>query len=60
MKNFHLFAGSQYYPNAGLRDYIGSFIDCEDAARNIPRNCDWWYIITTNDSGGLIVAKENM
>jgi hypothetical protein len=60
---YHLFAGYNYYPEAGLGDYEGSFdeeneaIEVGKAAVNTESHGpDWWLVITERDGNLLETA----
>lgn len=40
------FAGDQYYPSGGWRDYRGQFATIEDAIAEVAGK-DWWHIVDT-------------
>jgi hypothetical protein len=49
---FLLFAGDNYYPSGGWKDYRGSYASEEDAiAWLADQSFDWWHLV----SGGQIV-----
>lgn len=46
MKRFILFAGDDYYPSGGWKDFRGDF-NSRDEARDeaIRLRCDWYHIV---------------
>lgn len=46
MKRYMLFAGWDYYPSGGMRDFVGSY-DTFDEAREdaLGMTGDWWHIL---------------
>lgn len=57
---YHLFAGSNYYPQAGVGDYVNAFEELEDAEKfGIEKvqqsfySDDWWIVLTEDEYGRL-------
>jgi hypothetical protein len=63
-----LFAGSTYYPNGGMLDFIGTFESVEDAENALrspepdedgyTATYDWWHIAAVVD-GKLTIVKTH-
>jgi hypothetical protein len=47
MKNYALFAGSNYYPAGGIHDLVDCFETLEDAIDATAQRADddWWHIV---------------
>jgi hypothetical protein len=46
-----VFAGSNYYPSGGWRDYLGTFNSENEALKaiaNLSYSVDWWQIVFNN------------
>lgn len=58
MKQFLVFAGSDYYPEGGWHDFVRSFDSKDDAIMFVAqkRDGDWWHIVDTKT--GMIVANS--
>lgn len=54
---FLIFAGDDYYPLGGWRDYKGDAPTLESAMETVNNmaSIEWWQIV----SGGVVVAKGN-
>ena len=54
-KEFHVFAGSLYYPTGGLGDYHASFETIEEAREKVNELMkEWnWFEIVRSDEQGL-------
>ena len=54
-KKYHVFAGSNYYPDIGLGDYKGSYETHSEAKAKalILTGQNWVYIMTHNEDGSL-------
>lgn len=57
MNRYLLFAGRNYYPSGGWSDYVGSYVDTDDAAAQRPSDSDWAQIVDTQASPPRIVAR---
>jgi hypothetical protein len=59
MKNYALFAGSNYYPAGGIHDLVSCFETLEDAIDVIAQRADydWWHIV--NVATKSIVASSH-
>lgn len=56
---FHLFVGSNYYPQPGLRDHRGSYETLDEAKSAVsPSVYDDWYSIIGVDSDGNLYEAE--
>ena len=54
MKQFFLFAGSNYYPSGGWRDFAGSYetaLEAVLAAAELADGHDWWHVIDSHTGG---------
>jgi hypothetical protein len=51
MKQYLVFAGSDYYPSGGWKDFKGSFDSIDEAKKFLNteelRSYDWWQIVDT-------------
>ena len=59
MKNYLLFAGEDYYPDGGFKDFLGDFDSIDDAKLFLETNpktnptglsIDWWHIFSLKDA----------
>lgn len=48
---FFLFVGDQYYPQPGLRDYVGSFESIEAAMADVINHSGDWYVVIELQDG---------
>jgi len=49
-KRFWLFAGDNYYPSGGMKDFKGSFDTAEEATTaSISLHIDWWEVYDTQE-----------
>lgn len=49
MKPYLLFAGWDYYPDGGMKDYRGDFETIEKCVEEADLNFNWWQIVTRDD-----------
>jgi hypothetical protein len=60
MKRYLLFAGDQYYPSGGWRDFRGSFATSEEAVKHVADwlRVDWWHVVD-GATGALLTRTSN-
>lgn len=60
MKQFLVFAGSNFYPNGGWSDYKGDFDSIENALRYLVKShSEWeWYQIVNSETKEIIEATD--
>ena len=57
MNRYLLFAGYNYYPSGGIRDYRGSFPTMQRVVVNIGK-ADWWNVLD-NYTGKIIDSYDH-
>ncbi len=57
---YHVFAGDDYYPRGGYRDYRGTFRTQVEAREQAAREkCDWWQIVRSREGVlGLVLVED--
>ena len=58
MKRYWLFAGEEYYPLGGMKDFRGSFETDEAAMSALTKSCDWWHILDSH-TGKVVGVQDN-
>lgn len=53
---YFLFAGSDYYPAGGMRDYVGTFFSEQEARDARPDDCGWAHVAEYDAEGILPFA----
>lgn len=52
-----VFAGDDYYPVGGAKDFIRAFDDPSAAALGMPRNRDWAHVAELSRHGLVVIAE---